>query len=125
MEVNVDIDMMVKDEIEVYDEPMLSQDVVASVKQERECNQSDTSYPLNSLLIRHQSTHTGEAPYQCNQCDMAFSQNATHIVHKRRHNGEKPYQCNQCDKSFSQKKSDLIRHQRIHTGEKPYQCNQC
>ncbi|CAL4201692.1 unnamed protein product, partial [Meganyctiphanes norvegica] len=74
MAVNADIDMMVKEEIEVYDEPVLSQDVEVSVKLERECSQCDKNFQSNSLLIRHLRTHSDEKPYQCNQCDKTFSQ---------------------------------------------------
>ncbi|CAL4249236.1 unnamed protein product, partial [Meganyctiphanes norvegica] len=86
--VSTDINMMVKEEIEVYDEPVLSQDVQVSVKQEWESNQCDTSNPLNGFLIRHQMIHTGKTPYQCNQCDKAFSQKGNLIIHHRTHSGE-------------------------------------
>ncbi|CAL4235503.1 unnamed protein product [Meganyctiphanes norvegica] len=124
MAVNADIDLMVKEEIEVHEEPVLIQDVGVSVKQEWESNQCDKSFTSNSLLIGHNRTHTGETPYHCNQCDKNFSQNATLTVHQRTHSGEKPYKCNQCEKGFS-RKDNLIVHQSIHSGEKPYQCNQC
>ncbi|CAL4079637.1 unnamed protein product, partial [Meganyctiphanes norvegica] len=93
MEVNSDIDMMVKEEIEVYDEPVLAQDIEISVKQEWVCNQCDKYFRAKSLLITHQRTHTGEKPYQCNQCDKSFRTKSLLITHQRKHTGEKPYQC--------------------------------
>ncbi|CAL4124163.1 unnamed protein product, partial [Meganyctiphanes norvegica] len=121
MAVDTDIDMLVKEEIEVYDEPVLSQDVLVSVKQE--CNKY---FPSNSL-IRPQRTHTAdsaEAPYHCNQCDKDFSQNSTLSVHQRTHNDEKPSQFNQYDTVFL-RNDNHIKPQWTHTGEKLYQCNQC
>ncbi|CAL4158854.1 unnamed protein product, partial [Meganyctiphanes norvegica] len=94
----------VKEEIEVYEEPLLNQDAEIQVKEE-------TGIHVKKI---HQ--------YLCNQCNKDFSQKGHLIIHQRTHTGEKPYQCNQCDKVFSHK-CNLISHQITHTGEKPYRCN--
>ncbi|CAL4123357.1 unnamed protein product, partial [Meganyctiphanes norvegica] len=83
MTVNAGIDMMVKEDIGVNEEPVLSENVEISVKQELVCNQFYKSFPSNSLLIRHLRTHTGEKPYQCNQCDKHFSRKDSLVVHQR------------------------------------------
>ncbi|CAL4098377.1 unnamed protein product, partial [Meganyctiphanes norvegica] len=142
----------VKDEIEVYEEPVLSKDVEVAVKEEWESNLDNKTLPRNSHSISHQRTNIGGKPYQlyqcvkpisqkvnlsgqqkthtcekiylCNQCGKEFSQKRYLKSHQGTHIVEKPYQCNQCDKAFS-RNIYLIKHQRIHTEEKPYQCKQC
>ena len=74
---------------------------------------SDSGFINKSHILQHQTSHTGEKPYQCNQCDQCFSRKSTLVQHQRTHTGEKPYQCDKCDKCFSQK-IGLIRHQSVH-----------
>ena len=74
---------------------------------------SDSAFTNKSHLLQHQTSHTGEKPYQCNWCDQYFSRKSTLVIHQRIHTGEILYQCDKCDKCFSQK-IGLIRHQSVH-----------
>ena len=50
---------------------------------------SDSGFTNKSHLLQHQTSHTGEKPYQCNQCDQCFSRKSTLVQHQRTHTGEK------------------------------------
>ncbi|CAL4067288.1 unnamed protein product, partial [Meganyctiphanes norvegica] len=109
-----DIDMNIKEEIEVYEESVLSQ---KSVKEEWVCNPSDydKAFSQKNGPVKHKNTPEEKKSYQCNQCDSFFSRKSHLIQHQRTHTGAKPYQCDQCDKCFSMK-GDLTRHHMTHSG---------
>ncbi|CAL4154396.1 unnamed protein product, partial [Meganyctiphanes norvegica] len=75
------------------------------------------AFSHNYQLIRHQSSHTTDKPYQCRQCNKAFSQNGHLLSHLKL-----SFRCSILDKDFTQK-YDILSHTRIHTGEIPYQCS--
>ena len=56
---------------------------------------------MNTILIHHMKTHTGEKPCKCSQYNKAVSTNTNLRNHTKTHSVEKPYQCSHCDKAFS------------------------
>ncbi|XP_043849162.1 zinc finger protein 883-like isoform X2 [Dromiciops gliroides] len=115
-------------------------------------NHLEMALNLNSDLIRHQKSDTGEMPYVADKHGKAFSQSSKLItlqkIHSRKEpveyneckatislhsslpchagfdHGMKRYACHHCGKAFASN-SDLISHQNIHTGKKFYECNEC
>ncbi|CAL4086056.1 unnamed protein product, partial [Meganyctiphanes norvegica] len=112
---NKDIDMKVKEEIEVHEEPLWSEDVEVSIKEESEYNirdqeTQDEEKPYQ-CISNHHTTHTGEKVYQGNQCEKDFPTNSNFIQHQRTHAVENLYHCNQCDKGFVSN-STFIKHRK-------------
>ncbi|XP_052512825.1 zinc finger protein 813-like [Budorcas taxicolor] len=127
------------------------QDLKAHREKPYKCDECGKAFRVKSVLLSHQTVHTGDKPYKCEECgkafthssnlrrhqkihagqkfkcdtcDKVFSRNENLAGHQRVHTGEKPYKCDECGKVFSHR-STLRRHQRVHTGEKPYKCNEC
>ncbi|CAL4098381.1 unnamed protein product, partial [Meganyctiphanes norvegica] len=114
MEEHVNIN--VKEEIEVYEEPVLSQDIEVTVKEECKSHLGNKLKALscNSHILNHQSAHTSEKTHQCNQWVKDDSQKGKILGQRKTHTYVKQHQCNQCCKEFSLK-SNLTRHQDTHT----------
>ncbi|KAG0431846.1 hypothetical protein HPB47_021376 [Ixodes persulcatus] len=65
-------------------------------------------------VVKHERTHTGEAPF-------AFTERSPLSRHRSVHTGERPHECATCGKKFAQWAA-LRRHERTHTGERPHVC---
>ncbi|CAL4095279.1 unnamed protein product, partial [Meganyctiphanes norvegica] len=106
------MDVKVKEEIEVNEEPVLSQNGEVLIKEEVEFNDElelsqDDERPVKEEIetyeeqvlrqereirvkeetevhvkIEHQKVHTGEKPYQCNQREKGFSHKRNLIIHE-------------------------------------------
>ncbi|CAL4166631.1 unnamed protein product, partial [Meganyctiphanes norvegica] len=87
--VKEDIDMKFKEEIEVYEAPVLSQDVKMYIKEELECNPYDKAFPRKCRHKECQRKHTGEKPYQCNK-RMKHTHTNSLIGHQSVDSGRKP-----------------------------------
>ncbi|CAL4162004.1 unnamed protein product, partial [Meganyctiphanes norvegica] len=92
-----DIGIQVKEETEVYEEPILNQYIEISVKEKLEFNQCDEVFSRESNLIEHQRVHPVEKAYQCGKI---FSNNSYLAHHQKTPTGEKPYQYKQYNKYF-------------------------
>ncbi|CAL4140735.1 unnamed protein product, partial [Meganyctiphanes norvegica] len=124
------IEVMVKGEIEVKEEPINIQDVDITLGKGIEVHEELIYFTEGNYLLKHepihdndtfnQRTHSGEKQYQCSYCDKDFSTSSHLVEHQRTHTEEKSYQCSQCNKAF-QHKSNIVQHLRTHTGEKPNQ----
>ncbi|XP_063805634.1 zinc finger protein 436-like isoform X1 [Pseudophryne corroboree] len=88
------------------------------------CSGCEKCFTLNSDLVIHQMSHTGEPPYSCSECGKGFRSNSELLVHQMIHTDEKLFSCSECGKCFKVN-SHLVRHQMIHTGAYPYSCSEC
>ncbi|CAL4089740.1 unnamed protein product, partial [Meganyctiphanes norvegica] len=70
-----------------------------------QCSHCDKAFTSNSILKRHQRTHTGEKPYVCNLCGRSFGWSSHVKQHQTTCTGKKSHQCNKCGKEFSHKRA--------------------
>jgi uncharacterized Zn-finger protein len=59
------------------------------------------SFVMNTMLKRHNLTHTKERPYQCRFCTKTYTDFGGRQNHERSHTGERPYKCKECGQSFA------------------------
>ena len=75
-----DFRINIKEEIELYDKPII--------------------FTRQIYNVKDKVTHTPERTYQCSCCDNAFILKHHLISHQRTHTWDKTFQCSQCDKAF-------------------------
>ncbi|KAK5866289.1 hypothetical protein PBY51_020491 [Eleginops maclovinus] len=132
---------------QVYVHVRTSRNISHSVSNHFACKSCSQTFPLPSLLRRHNSQcqqrlqqcyqpvdgnmrpklqlfPPGRSPFRCTECNREFNRLENLKTHLRIHTGEMPYKCSVCSKCFRHSGA-LTRHFRIHTGEKPYICGQC
>ncbi|CAL4213292.1 unnamed protein product, partial [Meganyctiphanes norvegica] len=80
------VEVNVKEEIEVKEEPINIKSVEINIAKETVIYDKRIAFPWGSHLVKHELTHTEEKSYQCSICDKTFSQNCLikhEIVHTR------------------------------------------
>ncbi|CAL4124240.1 unnamed protein product [Meganyctiphanes norvegica] len=126
-----------KNESEIYEEPIMTQDGGRTVKEEIEKHDGTFESKVNIDYVNnpYQGSHCGQAflqngahstekPFHCRHCDNSFSLKHHLKEHLNAHTGETSYQCSHCDKTFSHSWV-LTKHLRTHIGEKTYKCSHC
>ncbi|CAL4146916.1 unnamed protein product, partial [Meganyctiphanes norvegica] len=127
-------------DIEVKEEPMQIEDVGMQLKNEIEIYEEPIAFTGERYLVKHNLTQTSrEKSHQCSICKESFSQTNQLYIHTSTHlsvtiqqldshplsvtlhTGNGKFICSQCDKEFSHRRL-LKHHLMTHTGEKPYQC---
>lgn len=67
------------------------------------CKICDRIFDKSPLFTEHMRvTHSIDKPFECNICEKAYRIQSLLIEHFRSHTGEKPYHCNECGKRFLQ-----------------------
>ncbi|CAL4140724.1 unnamed protein product [Meganyctiphanes norvegica] len=145
------VNVKVKNEIEIKDEPLYTRDIETNVKESSiycivrekiediELKVKPIQIQDVDMQIREENVKYEEPVSDTTECYQVKHQRAdvgyklhhgSHsddsylISHLKTHPVDKQYQCSQCDTAFPQK-GYIICHQKINTGEKPYKCKQC
>ncbi|CAL4213315.1 unnamed protein product, partial [Meganyctiphanes norvegica] len=92
------IEVMIKEEIEIKEEPIHIQDVDIKLENGIEVHEELVDFTEKNDLVKHEPIH------------------GDNKLHQRTHNDDKQYQCSHCDNAFST--SSLLIEHRTHTGEK-------
>ena len=114
------------------------------------CKTCHKSFRNNSLLVRHERSHTSKIPnrpLKCEVCSKLFSIGSHFLIHKETHTVEKPsgsdtefstrtsllshkktntniHKCKICNKSFTNK-ANFMKHKNVHKAKKLFQCKFC
>ncbi|KAG5892577.1 hypothetical protein JTB14_036786 [Gonioctena quinquepunctata] len=89
------------------------------------CRFCPEKFPNKSVLIGHESIHTGKKVLQCSVCSRNFSKLTELDKHMRTHTGSKPFECPVCLKKFVQKAALNVHHAAVHSKAKIFQCSLC
>ena len=91
---------------------------------EFKCNYCAKSFKYQSVLDRHERSHSGDKPFLCNICGKNFTRGFSLSNHMKIHYGIKDHACHICNTTFHSK-SNLNQHLIVHTDERPYSCDIC
>ena len=91
---------------------------------EFKCNYCAKSFKHQSVLDRHERSHSGDKPFLCNICGKNFTRGFSLSNHMKIHYGIKDHACHICNTTFHSK-SNLNQHLIVHTDERPYSCDIC
>ena len=88
------------------------------------CKHCAKTFKQQSVLIRHEISHTGEKPFECSICGNSYTRKFTLNNHMKVHYGIYDHVCHICKKSFTDR-SNMNAHMKIHTSDRPYACDLC
>ena len=88
------------------------------------CKYCAQTFMQQSVLIRHEISHTGEKPFECSICEKRYTRKFTLNNHMKVHYGIYDHVCYICKKSFTDK-SNMNAHMKTHTNDRPYSCDIC
>ena len=88
------------------------------------CKYCAKTFLQQSVLIRHEISHTGEKPFECSICGKSYTRKFTLNNHMKVHYGIYDHVCHICKKSFTDR-SNMNAHMKIHTSDRPYACDLC
>ncbi|KAK2718474.1 hypothetical protein QYM36_005711 [Artemia franciscana] len=88
------------------------------------CPFCDKNFARQSLLKKHEQTHSDQLPFKCEYCQRLFKHKRSRDRHVKLHTGDRKYKCEQCEAAFS--RSDHLKiHIKTHDSRKPFQCSLC
>lgn len=84
-----------------------------SPERRNEPRAADAPPPERSSCTPPVKRNSDDAIHSCEFCGKKFRLESNLIVHRRSHTGEKPFKCSECDESF-EKASKLKKHMKVH-----------
>ncbi|CAL4220831.1 unnamed protein product, partial [Meganyctiphanes norvegica] len=120
--VSEEIELNLKDEIEVNEEPLQTQHVEVSL------NEENDMYVAKYQVSLNEENDMYVDKYQCCYCDRSFIYKRSLMFHIREHTKGETYKCSRCSETF-EGAFELVKHQQIHSSGSinsfPYQCSYC